>query len=120
MTLSLWRELALSRLKLFLSWAFVVLLCFLLGYLLWGRTGGDENRLFNSEHDELRIVSTAPSVTEILCALGLTERIVGVSNYCHYPPEIEGLPRIGSLYDYDTERIIVRLLCYSREKSERI
>ena len=106
LTLSFWRELELSRLKLFLSWAIVLPLCFLLGYLLWERSGGDKNRSFNSEHDELRIVSTAPSVTEILCALGLTERIVGVSNYCHYPPEIEGLPRVGSLYDYDTERII--------------
>ena len=32
-----------------------------------------------------RIVSTAPSITETLFALGLGDRVVGVTNYCHYP-----------------------------------
>jgi len=37
-----------------------------------------------------RIASLLPSATEILCALGLTDRIVGVSHECDFPPEIRG------------------------------
>ena len=40
----------------------------------------------------MRIASLLPSATEILCALGLAERIVGVSHECDHPPEIVGRP----------------------------
>src|SRR5712692_10105157 len=43
-----------------------------------------------------RIVSTAPSITETLFALGLGDRVVGVSTYCHFPPEAASRPRIGT------------------------
>ncbi|MFB3060699.1 MAG: hypothetical protein ACE10C_04935, partial [Candidatus Binatia bacterium] len=33
-----------------------------------------------------RIVSLAPSITEILFAIGLDEQIVGVTQFCNYPP----------------------------------
>ena len=39
-----------------------------------------------------RIVSLLPSSTEILCALELQDRLVGVSHECDYPPEVVGLP----------------------------
>ena len=39
----------------------------------------------------MRIVSLLPSATEIVCALGLREQLVGVSHFCDYPPEIEGV-----------------------------
>jgi len=39
-----------------------------------------------------RIASLLPSATEILCALGLADRIVGVSHECDYPSEISGRP----------------------------
>jgi len=39
-----------------------------------------------------RIASLLPSATEILCALGLTDRIVGVSHECDFPAEIVGRP----------------------------
>src|SRR4029434_3090364 len=39
-----------------------------------------------------RIASLLPSATEIACALGLGDRIVGVSHECDYPPEIVGRP----------------------------
>ena len=42
-----------------------------------------------------RIVSFAPSLTEMLFALGLGERVVGVSEYCVYPPEVKALPKVG-------------------------
>ena len=37
-----------------------------------------------------RIVSFLPSATEMVCALGLGERLIGVTHACDYPPEIEG------------------------------
>jgi iron complex transport system substrate-binding protein len=42
-----------------------------------------------------RIVSTAPSITELLYALGLGNRIVGVDRFSRYPPEASSKPRIG-------------------------
>lgn len=41
-----------------------------------------------------RIVSLLSSNTEMACALGLGERLVGVSHECDWPPEIDGLPRV--------------------------
>ncbi|HSP95796.1 MAG TPA: cobalamin-binding protein [Candidatus Dormibacteraeota bacterium] len=40
----------------------------------------------------MRIASLLPSATEILCALGLADRVVGVSHECDFPPEIVGRP----------------------------
>ena len=39
----------------------------------------------------MRIISLLPSATEIVCALGLRDELVGVSHRCDYPPEIEGV-----------------------------
>jgi iron complex transport system substrate-binding protein len=39
-----------------------------------------------------RIVSLLPSATEIVCALGLRESLVGVSHECDFPPGVAGLP----------------------------
>jgi ABC-type Fe3+-hydroxamate transport system substrate-binding protein len=36
----------------------------------------------------MRIVSLLPSATEIVCALGLADALVGVSGDCDYPPEV--------------------------------
>jgi len=53
-----------------------------------------------------RIVSLAPSNTEILFALGLGDRVVGVTEYCNYPPETEGKEKIGGFNTPDLERIV--------------
>jgi iron complex transport system substrate-binding protein len=53
-----------------------------------------------------RIVSTAPSITETLFALGLGDRVVGVSTYCHYPPEAASRPRIGTYLRPNVEAIV--------------
>ena len=42
-----------------------------------------------------RIVSLAPSITEILFALGLNAQIVGVTDFCDYPPEANQKPKVG-------------------------
>lgn len=43
-----------------------------------------------------RIVSLLPSATEILCSLGLQDRLVGVSHECDYPAGVEELPVVTS------------------------
>ncbi|MEN6356983.1 MAG: cobalamin-binding protein [Armatimonadota bacterium] len=45
----------------------------------------------------MRIVSIAPSNTEILYALGLNRRVVGVTKYCDYPPEAASKPKVGDM-----------------------
>jgi cobalamin transport system substrate-binding protein len=44
-----------------------------------------------------RIISLAPGLTEILFSLGLDQRIVGVTDYCNYPPEALKKTRVGGL-----------------------
>ncbi len=73
----------------------------------------------------MRIVSLLPSLTELVCALGRGDELVGVTHECDYPPGVELLPHLtrsriapqadsaaidravaeqgGSLYDLDTE-----------------
>jgi iron complex transport system substrate-binding protein len=41
---------------------------------------------------ELRIVSFLPSATEMVCALGLADHLVGITHECDYPPEISDKP----------------------------
>lgn len=52
-----------------------------------------------------RILSLAPSITEILYALGLADRIVGVTRNCNYPPECAKKVRVGDIY-LDYEQVI--------------
>jgi iron complex transport system substrate-binding protein len=53
-----------------------------------------------------RIVSLAPSITEILFALGLNEEIIAITNFCDYPKAVLGKPRIGGFVNPDTEKIV--------------
>src|SRR5260370_40270548 len=41
-----------------------------------------------------QIVSFLPSATEMACALGLADQLVGITHECDYPPEISGKPVI--------------------------
>ena len=52
-----------------------------------------------------RVVSLAPSATEMLYALGWGDRVVGVTKYCHYPPEARQKPQVGSYLKPSLEAI---------------
>jgi iron complex transport system substrate-binding protein len=53
-----------------------------------------------------RIISLVPAVTEMLFAVGAGPRVVGVSSFDHFPPEVERLERVGALLDPNVERIL--------------
>ncbi len=53
-----------------------------------------------------RIISTAPSNTEILFDLGLQEKIVGITNYCNFPEETKNIEKIGEITPLNFEKII--------------
>ncbi|MES1210835.1 MAG: helical backbone metal receptor, partial [Acidobacteriota bacterium] len=53
-----------------------------------------------------RIVALTPSVAETLFALGLGRRVVGVGDYCRFPPEARALPQLGGLFNPNLERIV--------------
>ncbi len=53
-----------------------------------------------------RIVSMVPAVTEMLFAIGAGPRVVAVSSYDTYPPEVQSRERVGGLLDPNVERII--------------
>ncbi len=53
-----------------------------------------------------RIISIAPSATEILYGLGVFDRVVAVSDYCTYPPEVNRLPRVGGWTTPSLEKLL--------------
>lgn len=53
-----------------------------------------------------RIVSLAPSITETLFALGMGDRVVGVTRFCDFPPEAAAKADVGGCYDPNYEAIL--------------
>jgi iron complex transport system substrate-binding protein len=53
----------------------------------------------------IRVVALAPSITEIIFALGCQDRLVGVTRYSDYPPEAGALPQVGSYVQLNREKI---------------
>ncbi len=53
-----------------------------------------------------RIISTAPSITEMIYALGQQDRLVGVTSYCDYPPQAQQKTIIGDFASPNLETIL--------------
>ncbi|MBI2377482.1 MAG: ABC transporter substrate-binding protein [Deltaproteobacteria bacterium] len=53
-----------------------------------------------------RIVSVAPSTTELLFALGAGPRVVGVSRFDDFPPEVSKVQKVGGFLDPSVETIV--------------
>lgn len=52
------------------------------------------------------MVSLTPAITEILFALGLGDRVVGVTDFCDHPPEAATRPRVGGYVNPSVESIL--------------
>uniref|UniRef100_A0A832A371 Cobalamin-binding protein n=1 Tax=Desulfacinum infernum TaxID=35837 RepID=A0A832A371_9BACT len=53
-----------------------------------------------------RVITLAPSLTEMVFALGAGHRVVGVSRYSNFPPQVQDLPKVGSYVQPDVEKIV--------------
>jgi iron complex transport system substrate-binding protein len=80
---------------------FILILCLFLSAVLSSVSISAEKR-----NDPQRIISLAPSVTEILFALGLGERVVGVTDFCNYPEEVKTKARVGGFFNPNLEMIV--------------
>lgn len=87
-------------------------LCLLVGWL-WLSTGipewsavDDLGRTIRLASPAKRVVSLAPSVTETLFAIGAGDQIVGVTDYCNYPPAAATKQRVGGVINPNIEAIV--------------
>jgi iron complex transport system substrate-binding protein len=53
-----------------------------------------------------RIISLAPANTEIVYALGLEDRLVGVTDFCNYPPAAKNKAKVGGFSTVDIEKTV--------------
>jgi iron complex transport system substrate-binding protein len=97
------------------SWFLAALLS--LALVLTACSPGEQTPVINYVFDDLgrlvaingtpqRIVSLAPSNTEILFALGLGDKVVGVTDWCNYPPEALEKEKVGGYATPDIEKIV--------------
>jgi len=64
------------------------------------------NRVQLSIYPPKRIISLAPNITEILYAIGAESQIVGVTDYCKYPPQAQKKEKVGSFITPNLEKIV--------------
>jgi len=53
-----------------------------------------------------KIISLAPSNTELVYALGLEDRLIGVTSYCDYPPKVKEKPVVSDFSQVNIEKIV--------------
>jgi iron complex transport system substrate-binding protein len=75
--------------------SFILLVCI-------GSDGGAGEKTSSPQ----RIISLAPNTTEILFALGLGDRIAGVTTFCDYPREAKEKPKIGGMSNPSLEAVV--------------
>lgn len=66
----------------------------------------DLGRQVTIDREPKRIISLSPSNTEILYAIGLESRVVGVTTFCNYPAAAQKCEKIGGFSDPNLERIV--------------
>ena len=96
--------------RVFSSFARSILLFFLL--LIPRAVSGqasvtdDTGTTFTVGNTPQRIVSLIPSNTELLFAVGAGSSVVGVTNYCDYPPEARKIEKVGDLTAMSLEKVV--------------
>ena len=57
-------------------------------------------------HADARIVSLVPSITELVCDLGLAAKLVGRTGFCVHPQQIvRGIPKVGGTKTVDIDKV---------------
>jgi len=91
---------------LLLSIALILAACSPVNPTSTGALVDDLGRSVDIEGIPQRIVSLDPSNTEILFALGLGDKVVGVTEFCSYPAEVLDKGKVGGFSTPDIEKII--------------
>ncbi|MGB9696994.1 MAG: ABC transporter substrate-binding protein [Ignavibacteria bacterium] len=65
----------------------------------------DANNELKLNHYPTNVISLAPNLTEIMFALGASDKLVGVSNYCDYPEGTRNIEKVGGMLDPDYEKV---------------
>jgi iron complex transport system substrate-binding protein len=71
----------------------------------WVTVTDDDHNVVNIPKKPVRIVSTAPANTETLFALGVGNRVVGVTSLDDYPPEAAKIAKVGD-FKLNTEAVV--------------
>jgi len=63
-------------------------------------------RIVTIERMPEKIISLVPSITEVVYALGLEDKLVGVTKYCNYPEAAKDKPKVGGYSTVDIEKVL--------------
>jgi iron complex transport system substrate-binding protein len=86
---------------------FLVIMIILSGILYYQRVIKPlQDVTHDQEKTDQRIISLSPNITEILFALGLCEKVVGVTRFCNFPPEAKQKAKVGGYLDPNYEAIL--------------
>ena len=93
---------------------FILILMFQPERLFGADNSGSEFRKFKDDfgnegiikQEPSRIVSLAPNITEMLFLIGKGNRLVGVTNFCDYPPAAKKIEKVGGISDFNIEKIV--------------
>jgi iron complex transport system substrate-binding protein len=66
----------------------------------------DRVEIPHGENAQMRIISMAPNLTEILFELGVGDQIVGVTKFSTYPPEAKEIKNVGTFWQPDIEAVL--------------
>lgn len=67
----------------------------------------DLNNKITLNHAPKKVVSLAPSLTEMIYELGMGEKLVGNTIYCDYPEEAKKVSKVGDLLNVDAEKVLM-------------
>ncbi len=85
-------------------WAMILILSFF--FCQGSKNDSQQNNESNTQVQSDRIISLSPNITEILFALGLGEKVVGVTRFCNYPLEAKEKMQVGGYLDPNYEAIL--------------
>jgi iron complex transport system substrate-binding protein len=93
--------------KIITTSIFAITILLACGLPIMAKTAEDQlGREIRVPDDPKRIIALAPSITEIIFALGQQGRLKGTTQFSNYPVEAAKLPKVGSYVRLDLERIV--------------
>jgi iron complex transport system substrate-binding protein len=89
------------------SWLLLIISCWMAaGVTMFGSRQGRDSSGAPLPDRADRIVSLAPNITEILFAIGLGDKIAGVTLDSDYPPDAAEKPKVGTFWQPDIEAVV--------------